>query len=206
MILQPVLIRIPEDNTLSGPERVVRQREYARRALAACAELRGIRNVDWIKDENNVPQPCAGHHWSVSHKPRWAAAVIANGPVGIDIEHVKPRRANLFDQVADENEWSVVGGRSWPAFFRVWTAKEAVLKANGVGIGKLSACQVVESLGDGHLALDYNGRTWHVRHFLHGDHVAAVTADEDAAIWHVHDGPDVARGSSGAVQAGGDVR
>ena len=190
MILQPVLMPIPEDGALSGPQRVARQREYARRALAACADLCGVGNVDWTKDGNNVPQPCAGCHWSISHKPRWAAAVIADGPVGIDIEHVKPRRADLFDEVADEDEWSAVGGRCWPAFFRIWTAKEAVLKANGVGIGRLSGCRVVRSPGEGDLTLDYDGRPWRVRHLLHGDHVAAVTADEDAVLWHVHCEPD----------------
>ena len=185
MILHPVLISIPQDETLSGPERVVRQREFARRALAVCACRCGIENVEWVKDENGVPQPCAGYHWSVSHKPRWAAAVIADRPVGIDVEHVKPRREDLFNEVADESEWSAVGGRSWPAFFRIWTAKEAVLKANGVGIGKLSACRVREALGENGLRLDYEGRRWQVRRLLHGDHVAAVTTDGETVDWHI---------------------
>ncbi len=185
MILQPVLIAIPKDESLSGPQRVARQRAFARRALAICAAHCGVENCEWTKDHNNVPQPCAGHYWSISHKPLWVAAVIADRPVGIDIEHVKPRRADLFDEEGTTEEWSAVGGRSWPAFFRLWTAKEAVLKANGVGIAKLSLCRVVEPCGENRLMLDYAGHPWRVEHFAHEDHLAALTTEEGAVNWHI---------------------
>ena len=197
MILQPVLIPIADDECLRGPERVARQREFARRALAACAERCGLAHLQWTKGENNVPQPCEGYHWSISHKPRWAAAVIADRPVGIDVEHVKPRREDLFDEIADQQEWSAVGGRSWPAFFRIWTAKEAVLKANGVGIGHLSDCKWVESEGETRAVLEYKGCAWRVRHVFYGDHIAAVTADDDPVIWHVHHGATATASPSG---------
>ncbi|MFH0981473.1 MAG: 4'-phosphopantetheinyl transferase superfamily protein [Planctomycetota bacterium] len=187
MVLQPVLVFIPEDRTLTGPERVVRQRAFARRALAACAERCGLAHLEWSKDENDVPQPCSGYHWSVSHKPRWAAAVIADRPVGIDLEQVKPRGEHLFDEIADDPEWAAVGGQSWPALFRVWTAKEAVLKANGVGIGKLASCRIIDAPDATHLTLDYEGRRWCVEHYLHGDHLAAVTVDADPVVWLVHE-------------------
>lgn len=187
MILQPILIPIPQDSTLGGPERVARQRAYARLGLAICAERCGISTREWTKDQNDVPQPCGGYHWSISHKPLWAAAVIADRPVGIDIEHIKPRRKDLLDEVADAEEWAVVGGveRSWPAFFRIWTAKEAVLKANGVGIAELSACRVTGSLGGSGLVLEYAGNAWQVEHHLHGDHLTSVTYEEDEVLWHV---------------------
>ncbi len=189
MIPQPVLIAIPEDDSLSGPQRVARQRAYARRALAICAGRCGVDNREWTKDHNNVPQPCAGYYWSIAHKPLWVAAVIADRPVGIDLEHVKPRRADLFDEVGTAEEWSAVGERSWPAFFRLWTAKEAVLKANGVGIAKLSLCRVVESRGEeNRVMLDYAGRSWWVEHLAHEDHLAALTTEGGPVNWHIEGG------------------
>jgi len=193
MILQPTLIPIPEDETLTGPQRVARQRAYARAALDECARRCGAGTREWTKNANGVPQPTDGHHWSISHKPLWVAAAIADRPVGIDIEHLKPRRTNLFDQVGTADDWSVVGEPSWPGFFRIWTAKEAVLKANGVGIGKLSVCRVVAALGERGLTLEYEGQAWQVEHFIHADHIAAITANEDAVIWHVLPDPDIPR-------------
>ena len=84
-------------------------------------------------------------HWSLSHTKRWAAAIIADGPVGIDIERITPRRLTTMEAIADKAEWHIVGNRTWPNFFRIWTAKEATLKANGVGIGHLIDCRVVDS-------------------------------------------------------------
>lgn len=186
MILQPVLISIPEGGNLRGPEGVARQREFARRALAFCADRCGLSHLQWTKGADNVPRPCDGFHWSISHKPYWAAAVIADRPVGIDIEHVKPRREDLFDEIAAELEWSAAGGRCWPAFFRIWTAKEAVLKANGVGIGHLPACTFTAAHGEHRAEVDYEGQSWQVRYLACREHLAALTVDGAAVIWHVN--------------------
>ncbi|MCK4659156.1 MAG: 4'-phosphopantetheinyl transferase superfamily protein [Phycisphaerae bacterium] len=164
---------------------MVRQRAFARRALEVCARHCGIGNQKWAKDKNDVPQPCSGYHWSISHKPRWAAAVIADRPIGIDIEHIKPRRVELFDEVAGCQEWLLVGGRSQTAFFRIWTAKEAVLKANGVGIAKLLDCRVLAANSADKLRLAYADRVWQVEHFFHQDHLTAVTTDGDELTWHI---------------------
>ncbi len=165
------------------------QRLCARLALQYCARRCRAPVNGWEKDVEGVPLPQEGFYWSVSHKRQWAAAVIADGPVGIDIEHIVPRRRELHDALADRAEWTIMGDRSWNAFFRLWTAKEASLKANGAGIGGFSTCRLVEVCDERHLMLQYEGRPWRIEHFYHAGHVAAVTCDTGPVNWCVLDQP-----------------
>jgi 4'-phosphopantetheinyl transferase len=183
MILRPVLLPIAATPELPPRERVAEQSRCARIALAECARLSGGPASDWNKDANGAPSPNAGWHWSIAHSRDWAAAVISREPVGVDVERIRPRREGLFDQVADEDEWYAIGGRTWDLFFRMWTAKEAVLKANGAGIGWLRHSQVNDVLESGRWRLSFRGRRWEIEHYLFSDHVAAITCDGATAHW-----------------------
>lgn len=185
MILRPVWVPIPIMEGLSPPQRVQRQRDYARRALRHCAELCAAPLEGWCQSPDGAPLPLKGYHWSISHKWRWAAAVIADRPVGIDIEHIHPRRGDLFDAVGEDQEWAFLGDRSWHSFFRLFTAKEATLKASGVGIGHLSACRLVEVMDDRHVLMNFEDRDWRIEHFEHDGHIAAVTCADSSLIWNV---------------------
>lgn len=94
MTLQPVILAIPQDTPPRSPQRVEGQRRCARLALQYCAKQCGAPVDGWEKDAGDVPLPDAGFYWSVSHKRQWVAAVIADRPVGIDIEHIAPHRAS----------------------------------------------------------------------------------------------------------------
>lgn len=183
-ILRPVLIAIPPIDGLRTPEQVQRQRDYARRALRRSAELSGAPLEGWTQDPDGRPLPNDGWHWSISHKRQWAAGVVSRAPVGIDIEHVIPRRDEaLFDVIADAEEWAIIGGRSWENFYRIWTAKEAVLKANGFGIGKLSACRLCGSLADARLLVSLSGSSFLIEHCSGSRHLAAVTVTGKRPDW-----------------------
>ncbi len=186
MSLKPVLITIHETSELSGPQKVARQREVARRALSMCAAQCGGPDGPWEQDANRVPLPNDGWYWSISHKPLMAGAVIADGPVGIDIEHIKPRgREDLWDRLANAGEWKVAGQRSWEMFFRLWTAKEATLKANSRGIGGFEECRIVAVPDATHIECDYRGARWRVEQYYHAHHIAAVTKGDSNVRWHV---------------------
>lgn len=132
-----------------------------------------------------MPQPNDGWHWSIAHTREWAAAVVSREPAGIDLEKIRPRREGVFESVASANEWQGVGERSWDSFFRMWTAKEAVLKANGKGIGWLLECVFLEITSSVHCTLRFRNRDWHVEHFLFSDHVAAVTCNDVMVQWQM---------------------
>lgn len=188
MNLHPVLVAIPECEVGRSPGQVRRQREAARRALAICTGQCGAPRDGWIKDQREVPLPNAGWYWSVSHKRQWACAVIADQPVGIDIERIEPRPRRLHTMLADSKEWDIVGDASWHSFFRLWTAKEAVLKSAGTGVAGFSDCRLVESPDDRRMTLVYKGRQRRIEHAYHDGHVAAVTSDAGTVHWHVKAG------------------
>ena len=137
-----------------------------------------------------MPLPSGGYYWSCSHKPGWAAAVAADQPVGIDIEEIRPRNPELLDALATDAEWSLLGDRGWETFFRLWTAKEAALKANSVGIGEFGDCRLAKVGAGGQLVLLYLGREWHIEHYHRDDHVAAVTVYADGVVWNVVEAAD----------------
>ena len=190
MTVHALLLPIVQVEDQSPGDRMGAQRAAAREALRRCALIGGAPEHGWCQDKRSAPLPLEGFHWSISHKRRLAAAVIAKVSVGIDVEEVKPRRNRmLFDEVGSEREWNLLGERSWPGFFELWTAKEATLKANGVGIGKLAECCVVKRGRDGRLVTEYAGEgLWRVERIEHNGHVAAVALPHDSVCdveWHV---------------------
>ena len=185
MIVEPVIIPIPPTEHPRSPEQVSLQRAHARMALRQCALRCNAPTSGWVKDDRDVPMPNQGFFWSISHKQRYAAAVIAQEPVGIDVELIAPRPRELHDALASGEEWERMGDRSWRSFFGLWTAKEAVLKANGLGIGAFNRCQLTEVVDDRHLVLTMPDRTWHVEQFEHDGHLFAVTTPAAALSWRV---------------------
>ncbi|RME41562.1 MAG: 4'-phosphopantetheinyl transferase superfamily protein [Planctomycetota bacterium] len=189
MILRAVLMPVPASDRTRSPEQVRRQRETARTALRESARRSGAPDAGWEQDERGIPLPNRGFNWSISHKPAWAAAVVADRPVGIDVEHVRPRTHRLHDHLAHDAEWALLGNRSWESFFRLWTAKEATLKAHGKGIGELLTCRLVEVEDERHVRVVYAGKEHRVEHFIHEGHIAAVTCEFDRVEWIVLEGP-----------------
>jgi 4'-phosphopantetheinyl transferase len=79
--------------------------------------------------------------FSISHtRGLVAAALAADGAVGIDAEHIDPRKADFAMAEAYFASAEVQLLRATPAseqnlcFFRLWTLKEAYVKATGTGL------------------------------------------------------------------------
>ncbi len=182
--LFPVILDVHEAvSGLTARLRVTALSRLTRRAVCVSAQQFGARLDALEKDDDGVPLPSNGFFWSVTHKPRYVAGVVASHPVGIDIEYVKPRSASLFRKVASDREWALAGGKSSLNFYRFWTAKEAVLKAGGVGLSGLSRCRVTAVPDSRCVMVRFDDRHWPVTQLMFDDHIAAVTAPAGTALW-----------------------
>lgn len=73
-------------------------------------------------------------HFNISHSNNAVAAVISDREVGIDIEKVGKLRERILQKCFSVRERELV--TSPEAFYRLWTLKEAYLKALGTGIDR----------------------------------------------------------------------
>ena len=87
------------------------------------------------KNQNGKPLlPCVyGVYISISHTRGFAAAAIADAPVGIDVEVVRPlteKNIAVLDRYfAGENTEAAKTDPSGVAFYTFWTRREAAFKA-----------------------------------------------------------------------------
>lgn len=71
---------------------------------------------------------CPGRWFSLSHSGGYALCALSDdGPVGVDIEIVRPHRPGLPDYVLAPEERADFDG-SWADFARLWTRKESWCK------------------------------------------------------------------------------
>ena len=89
------------------------------------------------RDKPYVAAP--GPHFNLSHTDDFAAlAVCAECEVGIDVERIRPIERDIAERYFSAAEVEALGrvdDDDWfDAFYRIWTAKEAVIKALGEGL------------------------------------------------------------------------
>ncbi|MCF8052243.1 MAG: 4'-phosphopantetheinyl transferase superfamily protein [Desulfobacterales bacterium] len=182
--IYPVILEVPESKLrLQGRQKVRFLSEFARVALKSSAMRLGVVLPELEKTENGAPMPRGGIHWSLSHKSGCVAAVAAPAPVGIDIEKIRPVKEGLAERIAAPDEWRLFPGEGLSDFFRCWTAKEAVLKAAGVGIAGLSECRIVSVQGRERLSVAFESIFWAVRFHSFGGHLAAVAVNGLGVCW-----------------------
>ena len=185
--IHPVIMPVcAADQALHGRPKVAALRAQARQALAQSADYAGVVLGALRKNAQGAPLPSNGIHWSLSHKGTAVAAVTASRPIGIDLEIVRPCNPGLYQRIADDREWALAGAVNPELFFRIWTAKEAVLKAVGQGLTGLSDCRIHEILDDTRMIITYENTIWPVVHrWWQAHHLVAVTANHDQIIWHL---------------------
>ncbi len=108
----------------------------------------------------NAPAQATGLHLSIAHSAHVGVAQLsADGPVGIDVERVKPRGEGFSALAFTDSERTILGNAGRDAntdgaaydvrLTAMWAAKEAVAKAAGTGLqGRPSDWLISEIQGD----------------------------------------------------------
>jgi phosphopantetheinyl transferase len=135
-----------------------------------------------------MPATDLGLHFSLSHAPGLAAVVVANAPCGIDAERLRAVPALRIAQryfSASEFEWLAQRDENecQRDFLRLWTLKEASVKALGEGLANNMSRLSFSLQGATPTLLD-SGPSLQLRQTIARDIVlAAVVATGAAVSW-----------------------
>ncbi len=118
--------------------------------------------------------PLAISPWLSWSRTRGAvlAALYGSGPVGCDVERVRAVDAlSMVGTIGSQAERDWLSQQAEPArtraFFRLWTVKEAVLKAAGTGFRhdarRLSVPEALLAARQPEVVIACAGQSWHIR-------------------------------------------
>ena len=113
-------------------------------------DMSSYRHDEWKYNEHGKPYLENGPYFSISHCKEGIAVAIDDQPIGIDIEAIRHADEDLIARTMNEKERSIIANReskieSARAFTRLWTQKEAIVKAQGVGIMSFEQLQQILS-------------------------------------------------------------
>ncbi len=138
------------------------------------------------KDDKGVPLPFCDVFWSISHKPQVVAGVAAKERIGIDIEKIRSVSDRLFERIVQPEEMVLFDADDKDMiFFRIFTAKEAVLKQSGEGIRGLSKIRIVDVSDETNLVVKYANQKYFVENFYGDGYLASVTKKSCNIQWIV---------------------
>ncbi|MCD4650570.1 MAG: 4'-phosphopantetheinyl transferase superfamily protein [Candidatus Cloacimonetes bacterium] len=90
-------------------------------------------------------------------------AYVESGSVGVDVEQITEIKPREFRQVFSEQEWNLLEN-SWNVpglFFRIWTYKEAIMKADGRGLNLEP-----KTIGWDYHPCIVDGKAWFTKEFI----------------------------------------
>ena len=115
-------------------------------------EMSRYRDLEWKYNEHGKPYLANGPYFSISHCKEGIAVAINDAPIGVDIEAIRHANEDLIERTMNEEEKRLIANSQQPIadriFTRLWTQKEAIVKAEGTGIMSFEQLQktLVESL------------------------------------------------------------
>ncbi|WP_434311528.1 4'-phosphopantetheinyl transferase family protein [Hominifimenecus sp. rT4P-3] len=128
-------------------DKLQRLRPISSRARSLGAELllwamlrRQQRTVKWEISESTGGKPYFATapelKFNLSHSGYFAAGAVAQAAVGVDIQEVRPQKANVAGRYFTEAERTYIAEAEHPeqAFMEVWSLRESYLKKTGEGL------------------------------------------------------------------------
>ena len=106
--------------------------------LKVSLERNGLHQaIDMIKQSpEGRPNIVHNFDFNISHSDQYAVCAFSEKySLGIDIEKIKPISIELLQHFFNQDEWAEMQGNEnlQESFYRLWTKKEAIVKADGRG-------------------------------------------------------------------------
>ena len=120
----------------------------------------------------------SGVEFNLSHSGHIVLIAVADVPVGVDVERVERRDgiAHVAREAFDcaELAWLDEPPDRWRAFYRLWTVKEAALKAAGTGVASGLRSVSIDPTRLDHATI--RGVEWSISEVLIGPEYCAAVA------------------------------
>ena len=107
---------------------------YSGAAATALRFVTGVRGKPALAGSSEL-------HFNLSHSADTALVAVTHAaPVGVDVEYERPLddmesvAKQVFSQAEQSEFRSLLGAQRINYFYKIWTGKEAVIKANGAGL------------------------------------------------------------------------
>ncbi|MCD4741935.1 MAG: 4'-phosphopantetheinyl transferase superfamily protein [Desulfobacteraceae bacterium] len=156
------------------------------KSLHASGQKSGFFPEKLEKGENGQPLPSNNVFWSISHKDEYAGGLVSKSIAGIDVEIIKNISLPLFNRIVSQKEKKCFKtDEDKIVFFRCFTAKEAVLKALGVGLVGLSYVSVIKVEDSLNMLLRYKNKEYKVEHIFFDKYIASVVKDDSKDTYKV---------------------
>jgi len=154
--------------------RFIAARQYLRSTLSRWLEI-SASEVEIITNEHGKPRLVSPEsestiHFSIAHSARHVAIAFSRREVGLDLESERQVDTHsLSKRFFSAEEAVAVREAETPGFFfKLWTCREAAIKADGKGIANLMGITKVYLDGDrggAELAMTIGSDTWRALHW-----------------------------------------
>lgn len=114
---------------------------------------------NWKCDSNHKPYLEGWKHFNISHSGDMVICCFSQEEVGIDIEKETPLNVSEFTSqfCLKEEDYILNSDNVLERFYEIWVRKEAVLKAEGIGI--MNGLNTINCLQN---EVYFKGKIWHL--------------------------------------------
>lgn len=125
--------------------------------------------------ENGKPCLSGGPCFNLSHSGDYVILGVSDRELGVDVERIAPWNDRVARRcfLPAELSW-LYADPTENAFFRLWTAKESVMKATGLGFSMPPSSFSVLPMEDGPHGIE--GRVWHLTWLALPGHAVCTAA------------------------------
>lgn len=119
--------------------------------------------------------------FNISHSGKYVLCAIGEYlQVGIDIEEIKKHSLEDFIKVMTSKQWDIINNAPEPykEFYKFWTIKESVIKADGRGLSiPLDELEIENN------TVDYDGRLWYITELnIDSEYAASITTNKPSSF------------------------